>query len=186
MESSFLKSAARFEGCPRLNLPRIAFAGRSNVGKSSLINSLVGRRRLALTSSSPGRTRLINFFLVNSKWIFVDLPGYGYAKASKTEKARWGPMIEDYLKKDALLKRLLLLVDCRRDPSPLDDVMKDWLHDYDIPFQVVAMKADKLSKSRLQQSIRKLEAAFETDHIIPFSVRSGVGRKELWRTIQED
>ncbi|HSR52585.1 MAG TPA: ribosome biogenesis GTP-binding protein YihA/YsxC [Acidobacteriota bacterium] len=185
MEASFVTSATRSQEYPDSPLPRIAFVGRSNVGKSSLINSLVGRKKLARTSSSPGRTRLINFFQVDSKWLFTDLPGYGYAKVSRAERQRWGPMIEQYLRSDEQLKLLILLVDARHEPSPLDKVMKEWLDEWDVPYVVVATKADKLSANKLQQSLKRIRETFNAQLVLPYSAHTGRGKKELWRIIQE-
>ena len=186
MEASFLKSAARPEDSPRPELPSIAFAGRSNVGKSSLINSLVGRKKLAKTSNSPGRTRLINFFLVGSRWVFVDLPGFGYAKVSRQERSRWRPLVEGYLKGDRNLKCLLLLVDSRHEPSRLDQMMRQWLEEYRIPHAVVATKADKLSSNQIRKSIKRIQEILKVNIVIPYSAVTGRGRKELWRLIEED
>lgn len=185
MEASFVTSATQPREYPNRPLPRIAFVGRSNVGKSSLINSLVGRKKLARTSSSPGRTRLINFFLVDSKWLFVDLPGYGYAKVSRSERERWGPMVEEYLRGDQDLKLLILLVDARHKPSNLDQVMREWLEQYGIPHLIVATKADKLSANQLQKSLKRIRETFNADLVLPYSAHTGAGKKELWRIIQE-
>lgn len=186
MQALFLKSAAQPEDSPRPELPSIAFAGRSNVGKSSLINSLVGQKKLARTSNSPGRTRLINFFLVDSRWVFVDLPGYGYARVSRQQRSRWGPMIEGYLKTDRNLKCLLLLVDSRHEPSRLDRMMRDWLREHRIPHRVVATKADKLSSNQIRKSMRRIQEILEVNIVIPYSSVTGAGKKELWRLIEED
>lgn len=159
--------------------------GRSNVGKSSLINSLTGRKKLAKTSGAPGRTRLINFFLVDSKYVFVDLPGYGYAKVSRQEREQWGPMIEKYLTGDEILRQLLLLVDCRHAPSRLDRMMREWLQEHGIPYCVVATKADKLSSNQVRKSIRQIKETLNVERVFPYSAATGMGRKDLWRFIHE-
>lgn len=185
MDARFLKSATRKEDYPRSGLPVIAFSGRSNVGKSSLINNLVGRKGLARTSSTPGRTQAINFFEVDGQWMFVDLPGYGYAKVPESIRAHWGPMIEEFLKENAKLKLAVLIVDARHEPTPLDRVMQEWLEAHRIPYRVVATKGDKLSSNQLRRSLRRIEEVLKTDPL-PYSAATGMGRKELWQIIRED
>lgn len=161
---------------------QIAFAGRSNVGKSTLLNRLVGQKKLAKTSKTPGRTRLINFFTINDSYYFVDLPGYGFAKASKKDKNEWGRMVERYFQERKNLKGLILLLDCRREPNDDDLMLLDWLRSEKIEFTIALTKADKLSKSKLINKIRALKKDFGIESI-PFSSLSGIGRKELWKWI---
>ena len=142
----FLISAASKENFPTKRLPEIAFAGKSNVGKSSLINALMNRKALARTSAQPGKTQTINFYNINKELYYVDLPGYGYAKVSQTEKEKWGKMIENYLHKSKMLKCVFLLVDIRHEPSAEDKEMGMFLRQAGIPFTVVATKADKISR----------------------------------------
>ena len=183
MNVRFIKSAAERRQYPRLRLPRIAFAGRSNVGKSSLINSLLGRKKLARTSATPGRTQVINFFDIDGRWVFVDLPGYGYAKVPKKVRARWAPMIEEFLREDDQLRLAVMIVDSRHEPSPLDVMLKEWLEEYEIPYQVVATKSDKLSRSRLAQSIARIERELDCS-VVPYSAATGAGKKPLWQIIE--
>ncbi|MFQ5930147.1 MAG: ribosome biogenesis GTP-binding protein YihA/YsxC [Acidobacteriota bacterium] len=183
MNVQFIKSATRKHEYPKTTLPKIAFAGRSNVGKSSLINNLVGKKRLARISATPGRTQVINFFNVDSRWIFVDLPGYGFAKVPARIRARWGPMIEEFLKEDESLKLTLMIVDARHEPTQLDLVMKEWLEQYRVPHQVVATKVDKLSSNQLQRSLDRIENIFNRG-VIPYSAATGMGKKELWRILE--
>ena len=161
----------------------VAFTGRSNVGKSSLINNLVGRKKLARTSSTPGRTQVINFFKVEDKWIFVDLPGYGFAKVAKQEKARWGPMVEEFLTEDRRLKLVVMIIDARREPTAIDLVMKEWLDECGIPHLVVATKADKLSSRQLQKSVIPIQDAFSC-RVIPYSAATGMGKQGLWQVFK--
>ena len=168
---------------PSDNRAQIGFAGRSNVGKSTLLNTLVGQKKLARTSKTPGRTRLINFFLIDNKFYFVDLPGYGYAKASKMERIQWGRLVESYFKKRRYLKGLVLLLDCRREPNDNDLMMLDWLVSEKVPFIVALTKSDKLSKNNLIRKIREIENDYNMD-VIPFSAQSGLGKKELWQWIE--
>jgi len=171
---------------PPPTLPEFAFIGRSNVGKSSLINTMISRKALARTSSSPGKTRTINFYNVEKQLYFVDLPGYGYARASKTESEKWGKMIETYLQSRETLCRIVLLVDIRHDPSANDKLMFDWLNFYGKPFIIVATKADKLNRSQLQKHVAMLRKGLGlgTDAlIIPFSSETKAGRDELWVAI---
>lgn len=169
---------------PSDGLTQIAFAGRSNVGKSTLLNCLVNQKKLAKTSKTPGRTRLINLFLIDNRYYFVDLPGYGYAKASKKEKYEWDRMVEIYFQRRENLKGLILLLDCRRIPNDDDLMLIDWLRQENIKFTVALTKADKLSKSRLLSKARETEREFGIKPI-PFSSLSGIGRKELQKWIDE-
>ena len=150
-----------------------------------MINSLVGRKNLARTSSKPGRTQAINFFKINNQWIFVDLPGYGFARVSKSTRARWGLMVEQLLREDKALKLAILIVDARRPATELDLTMRDYLKQFDIPFQVVATKVDKLSFYRRQQSLSNACQAMGAGPVIPYSSATGIGKKELWQIIRK-
>lgn len=156
--------------------------GRSNVGKSSLINSLIGAR-LARTSSTPGRTQLINFFLINEEFYFVDLPGYGYARVPREIKRRWGPMVEQYLGARDNLVLSVLITDSRHEPKSLDLQMKEWLEATGKPFVIVATKADKLSRNQLESNLRRASELMGRDDIIPYSAVTRIGRDRLWREI---
>jgi len=166
---------------PEGSLPEIAFAGRSNVGKSSLLNRLVGRRSLARVSRTPGRTREINFFRVNDQFILADLPGYGYARVSKTSKAEWRPLIEDYLTKTPQLAGVVQLLDMRHEPSDDDVAMLGLLSEIEMPTVVVLTKSDKLSKKAAAGRIRKISLGLGLDpeQTISFSAMTGEGRDEL-------
>src|SRR5437763_642922 len=163
-----MKSATRPDDFPRDQRPEIAFCGRSNIGKSSLLNTLVSARGLARTSSSPGRTQTINFFLIDERMYFVDLPGYGYAKAPKAVKQNWGTMIETYLRDRDQLRLTLMLVDCRMPPTDLDTTMKQWLDQHRIPSAIVLTKTDKISRNQLNQALRTGAERLKTKEIIPF------------------
>jgi len=166
---------------PESTLPEIAFAGRSNVGKSSLLNRLVGRRSLARVSRTPGRTREINFFRVNDQFILADLPGYGYARVSKTRKAEWRPLIEGYLTKTPQLAGVVQLLDMRHEPSDDDVAMLDLLSELEMPTVVVLTKSDKLSRKAAAERIRKISLGLGLDpeQTISFSAMTGEGRDEL-------
>ncbi|MCL1805510.1 MAG: ribosome biogenesis GTP-binding protein YihA/YsxC [Clostridiales bacterium] len=168
--------------------PEIALAGRSNVGKSSLINTFINRKNLARTSSTPGKTRTINFYEVNDEWFFVDLPGYGYAKASKEDRARWGRFIETYLTGRRELAGMIQLVDMRHPPMDSDKTMAEWLLHYKIPLLVVGTKADKLSRGQwagqVRQIRRELSLAEQTP-VIAFSAVTGMGKEELGAWLEE-
>ena len=185
--AAFIKSAVQPAHYPDMSFPEIAFAGRSNVGKSSLINTLLNRKRLVKTSSTPGRTQLINFFLVNDAFSLVDLPGYGYAKVPASVKKKWGPMVETYLRKRTQLVGVVLIVDMRRDPGAEETRFIDWLHLYGIPVIPVATKADKLSKQKRNQRMSKISPFFQhTDCLpIPFSAKSRIGRETVWEQIKQ-
>lgn len=182
LSSEFVTSAVNPGGYPPGHLPEVAFVGRSNVGKSSLINKLVNRRGLARTSKTPGRTQLINFFLINDAFMMVDLPGYGYAKVPEDVRAKWGKMVEGYLKDRKNLKGVFLLLDCRHTPTSQDKQMYNWLVHYGVPAAVVATKIDKLSNNQWakQQSVIKKSLPLSPEHkMIPFSAETGRGKEEL-------
>jgi len=184
--AEFVTSAVKPAQYPPADKPEIAFAGRSNVGKSSLINTLVNRKRLVKTSITPGRTQLVNFFVVNGAFIFVDLPGYGYAKVPVSVKKTWGPMIETYLKGRENLKGVVLLMDIRRVPQQEEKTFIDWLNHYHIPPVLVLTKADKLSKSKqAQQRVVIAEAlGVDANSLIPFSAKTRLGRTAVWEAIE--
>jgi GTP-binding protein len=166
---------------PDSPLPEIAFAGRSNVGKSSLLNSLVRRKSFARVSRTPGRTREINFFRVNNGFVLVDLPGYGYARISKERKAEWRPLIESYLRRTTQLRGIVLLLDIRREPSDDDRAMLDFLAEVEVPTIVALTKTDKLSKAAAQERASEIgrALALPAEQVIPFSAHTGEGRTEL-------
>jgi GTP-binding protein len=183
--AEFVKSATRPAEYPPALLPEIAFVGRSNVGKSSLINTLVNRRRLVKTSATPGRTRLINFFDINGQFVFVDLPGYGYAKVPPSVRKKWGPMIETYLSGRQTLKGVVVIIDIRRTPQQEELNLLGWLSHYAITAIVVLTKIDKLSKSKSTQQQHHIAQALsmEPQDLILFSAKSRRGRDTLWRSI---
>jgi GTP-binding protein len=170
---------------PDSPLPEVAFAGRSNVGKSSLLNSLVRRKSFARVSRTPGRTREINFFRVNNGFVLVDLPGYGYARISKEKKSEWRPMIESYLRRTTQLRGIVLLLDIRREPSEDDRAMLDFLAEVEVPTIVALTKTDKLSKAAARESAAKIarSLALDSEQVIPFSAHTGEGRVELLEAI---
>ena len=173
---------------PETKRPEIAFAGKSNVGKSSLINALMNRKALARTSSQPGKTQTINFYNINEAMYLVDLPGYGYAKVSPSEKAKWGKMIEKYLHTSKDLKAVFLLVDIRHEPSANDKQMYDWiLHNGYEPI-IIATKLDKLKRSQVQKSIKAVREGLKLPKegiLIPFSAETKQGREEIWNLMDE-
>jgi GTP-binding protein len=184
-QAEFIKSAAKPKDYPPPGLPEVAFVGRSNVGKSSLINVLAGRKGLVRTSSTPGRTQLINFFDINSILTLVDLPGYGYAKAPPELRKQWGPMIESYLSIRESLKAVVLILDIRRVPSDGDLQMLRWLEMYNIPPILVLTKCDKLSKNEQAKQKSIIAAAIKRDKgmLLPFSALSKDGRDGIWNEI---
>jgi GTP-binding protein len=186
--AEFIISAVGPSQYPTDALPEIALAGRSNVGKSSLINRLIQRKNLARTSSQPGKTQTLNYYLINTDLYFVDLPGYGYAKVAKTKRETWGKFIENYLLEREELKLLLLLVDLRHPPSKDDIAMYNWLKHVDVPMCVVATKADKVSKSQWQKHLKIIRDALifdPSDGLILFSSETGLGKDELWQVISD-
>ncbi|RLC26348.1 MAG: YihA family ribosome biogenesis GTP-binding protein [Deltaproteobacteria bacterium] len=185
--AEFITSAVKPSQYPPAVLPEIAFAGRSNVGKSSLINTLLNRKRLVKTSSKPGHTQLINFFLVNEKFSFVDLPGYGYAKVPASIQKNWGPMIEIYLAYRKTLKGIVLIMDIRRIPGKYELDIMDWLFHYDIPAVLIMTKADKLSKTKQIKQHFLISKALSVDKngLILFSAKSRQGKDNVWDAVEK-
>ena len=186
--AKFVLSLDRLRPFPGQGLPEIAMAGKSNVGKSSMINSLLGNSKLARISSAPGKTRLVNFFKVNEQFWLVDLPGYGFAKAPKAERERWAAMIEGYLEGSKHLKRVLHLVDIRHEPTREDQMMVEYLRHYDIPFTVIATKADKLSKAARGRSIPVIcrTLAVQPWEIVPYSSEDCTGRERVLELLETE
>ena len=183
--AEFLKSAFTEPDWPRDAIPEIAFLGRSNVGKSSLINSLLGVRGLARTSSTPGRTQALNFFLINKSFRVVDLPGYGYARAPRAVKAKWNEAATDYLAKREQLVLSIHIVDSRHEPSKLDLQLHEWLEHYRKPHLIVVTKSDKLSNNELRKNIDRASRLFTSDQILVYSAATNRGRDDLWRAIEK-
>lgn len=181
--SEFVKSAFARDHWVSGGLPEIAFLGRSNVGKSSLINSLLQRKGLARTSNTPGRTQSINFFLINRNFYFVDLPGYGFARVSKATMAGWGKMAEEYLSDRDELMLSVQLIDARHEPTALDQQLNEWLIFHQKSHIVVATKADKLSANALIKQVKNIRSAFGKSEIVTYSSTSGRGRDELLERI---
>jgi GTP-binding protein len=184
--AEFVTSAVKPSQYPKEALPEIAFAGRSNVGKSSLINAILNRRHLVKTSSTPGRTQLLNFFRINDELVFVDIPGYGYAKAPVPVRKEWGAMIETYLSTRKNLKGVVLIMDIRRIPGPEDTAVTDWLDYHKIPFVRVLTKVDKLSRAQQikQQEIIAGNVSVGKDALILFSAKTKTGKKAVWDAIE--
>lgn len=173
-------------GLPDNPYPEIAFAGKSNVGKSSLINALMNRKSLARTSAQPGKTQTINFYNINQELYFVDLPGYGYAKVSREEKEKWGKMVEKYLRQSNVLRAVFLLIDIRHDPSANDKLMYDWICANGFQPIVIATKADKINRSQLQKQVKAVRQGLGVDKetaVIPFSAQTRQGRDEIYEMI---
>ncbi|MCK5162217.1 MAG: YihA family ribosome biogenesis GTP-binding protein [Desulfobacula sp.] len=182
----FVKSAVKPSQYPEYDFPEIAFAGRSNVGKSSLINALIQRRDMVKTSSKPGCTQLINFFMINEELSFVDLPGYGYAKVSKKIRAQWQPMVNLYLSHRKNLLGLVLLIDIRRDPEKEEFDMIDWLESHEMPYLVILTKSDKLSKTKQQKRVLSICSQMnrEKKSVILFSAKTKKGRDTVLGEIE--
>jgi GTP-binding protein len=172
---------------PAANYPEVAFAGRSNVGKSSLINTMVNRKGLARTSASPGKTQSINFYLINQAFYLVDLPGYGYARVPRQVQRQWSPLIEEYCRTRKKLRIVIVILDARIPPTPLDRALIQWLADLSLPTLIVMTKIDKLSKNKSVQARRQIAEglAISPEVISPFSAHTGVGKKELWQRITQ-
>lgn len=183
--ADFITSAVEKDQYPKLNLPEVAFVGRSNVGKSTAINSITNRRKLARTSSTPGRTRLVNFFGINNKMILVDLPGYGYAKISKTEKAKWGKIIENYINESENLKRFVLLVDSRHKPTEDDLIMLDYMRHFGKEIVVVGTKLDKLKRNDRKKSEKLIRETLNLKENEKLILYSSVTKENIQAVIDE-
>jgi GTP-binding protein len=184
VSAKFIRAAEEAKDYPGSGLSEIAFAGRSNVGKSSMINTLLGRKNLVRTSKTPGRTRKLNFFLINDRFVFVDLPGHGFAKVPLEVRRKWGPMVENYLTKRKELAGLVVIVDIRRGISEPDLNLIDFLRVHEIPVVVAATKADKLSRGRSAARERAIMKEIgENVPFVLFSSLDGRGKKELWKQI---
>jgi GTP-binding protein len=188
ISAKFLTGAVSCRQYPNSICPELAFVGRSNVGKSSLINSLLNRKKLVKTSQTPGKTQEINFFKINDDFIFADLPGYGFAKVPQSVQKRWKKMIEDYLLKRETLLAVIFIVDLRRSPSPLDLDLQRWLEAFDVQYLLVATKMDKLSQSEIKKQMNKLNAVYFNGgegRLLAYSSKSSKGRKELWKKVTD-
>ena len=181
-KAEFVRSAAKAGDFPRDRLPQVAFAGRSNVGKSSVINRLLNRKNFARVGAAPGKTTHINYFLIDGAFYLVDLPGYGYAKVSKAERDRWGRLMEDYFADRELMTFGAMIVDARHKPTADDCTMAQWYRDAGCPFVVVANKLDKLKKREIESNLLTIRETLELDEsvkLIPFSAEKGEGKQEL-------
>ena len=181
-------SAVSQKQYPGDRIPEIALAGRSNVGKSSFINTLIQRKSLARTSSKPGKTQTLNFYRINDFFYFVDVPGYGYAKVSKKEREKWGVMMEEYFQTRDTLKAVLLITDIRHEPSKDDIQMYHFLKHYELPVIIIATKLDKIPKSKRSQHVKRSKEAFQIqseDNLLPFSSETGEGKEAAWALIRK-
>ena len=177
-------SAVNKKGYPKGQLPEIAFAGRSNVGKSSLINKMLNRKKLARVSASPGKTATLNFYEIDEKLFFVDLPGYGFAKVSKQEREKWARMIEEYLNTREQLMQVVLLVDMRHKPTQDDVTMYNWILESGFTPVVIATKRDKVKPSQRDDALKIIKETLGTDNVLPFSSEKGDGVLEFWEMIK--
>lgn len=186
--SEFIISAVDEKQYPREGLPEIALAGRSNVGKSSLINKVINRKNLARTSSKPGKTQTLNFYLINQEFYFVDFPGYGFAKVSNEVKEQWSQFIEEYLSQRKVLKGVIHIIDVRHPPTNDDCIMYEWLIHYQIPTLVVATKADKISRGNWQKHLKEIKTKMKilpNQPMVLFSAETGQGLEEVHQWIEE-
>ena len=188
MDVQFVAAADTLANCPSLGLPEVALAGRSNVGKSSLINVLIDRKTLVRTSKDPGRTRMLGFIRVEKRVVLVDLPGYGYAKVAQSERVRWAAMVDNYLAQRVELTLVLLLLDCRRDVGDEELDFVEWLRRHERRVAFVATKIDKLSRGERTVRLREISRALgaPAQDVIPFSALTKEGRRELWARIERD
>lgn len=190
IDALYISSTTELKGCPEPSLPEYAFIGRSNVGKSSLINMITGRRHLAKTSSTPGKTRLINHFLVDGSWYIADLPGYGYAKVSKSEREKWPATIRNYLIKRRNLLNTFILVDSRLEPQASDLAFMRWMGQHSLPFSIVCTKCDKLSAAKIESALKKYKEVLAEDWeelptMILTSSVTATGRFDILKLIQD-
>jgi GTP-binding protein len=189
ISAEFVNSVTDLSHLPAPHLPEIVFIGRSNVGKSSLINKLCNKSRLAKTSSLPGRTRLLNYYLINEELYFVDLPGYGYAKVPEQIKTGWRRLVESYISTRKNIKLVFELMDSRHDPTYLDQLMINWLEYYELEYAIVLTKADKISANKMERQIYRTSKIVRNDDLckdyIPFSAISGEGRNTVMKLIEE-
>lgn len=190
VSAEFLQGVADLRQLPKNQMREILFIGRSNVGKSSLLNKMTNRKNLARSSSTPGKTREINYYIVNNSFYFVDLPGYGYAKVPEQMRAGWKRLIEDFLKRGGSIALGMQLIDSRQEPTPLDLMMMDWLEYYEVPYLLILTKSDKLPHSKLLKQIESYKERFHANlaegscrGIVPFSIVSGDGRTDLLKLI---
>lgn len=172
---------------PKDDLPEIALAGRSNVGKSSFINKMIGRKNLVHTSSKPGKTRTLNFYRINDRFYFVDVPGYGYAKVSKKEREKWGRMMEDYFETRKNLRAVVLIIDSRHLPTTDDLQMYEYATYLNIPLIIIATKVDKISKNKWNKNVHDIKKAFQAPEapIIPFSAVTGMNKDKVWSELEK-
>ncbi|QXE00591.1 MULTISPECIES: ribosome biogenesis GTP-binding protein YihA/YsxC [Terribacillus] len=187
-EAEIVISAVSKKQYPETHMPEIALAGRSNVGKSSFINKMINRKNLVRTSQKPGKTQTLNFYKINERFHFVDVPGYGYAKVSKRERNAWGRMLEEYFTERENLKAVVLLVDIRHKPTKDDVTMYDFLKHYELPVVVVATKLDKIPKGKRVQHIKRAADELQLeqeDIILPFSSETGEGKEEAWGVLKQ-
>ncbi|MBF0289384.1 MAG: YihA family ribosome biogenesis GTP-binding protein [SAR324 cluster bacterium] len=183
--TEFVISAVNKQQFPAVQSPEIAFAGKSNVGKSSLINSLLNRKNLVKTSSTPGKTRMINFFSVNDIFLLVDLPGYGFAKVSKSMQGQWKQLVETYLSDRSSLRGVILIIDVRHGPTEQDLQLQSWLHTYHIPILIIANKVDKLKRNQVIPHLQQIQTKMNLSELpIQHSSTKKVGRKEIWQVLQ--
>lgn len=187
-QAEIVISAVREAQYPNEGLPEIALAGRSNVGKSSFINTLINRKNLARTSSKPGKTQTLNFYKLNEAFYFVDVPGYGYAKVSKKEREKWGRMMEEYFQNRDTLQAVVLVCDFRHEPTDADVQMYDFIKYLELPIIIIATKLDKVNKSKRHQQLKLVKQTFEVDEkdiVIPFSAETGEGKEEAWQVLKQ-
>ncbi|MGB9697443.1 MAG: ribosome biogenesis GTP-binding protein YihA/YsxC [Ignavibacteria bacterium] len=187
--AEFIDSIYDLRTLPKTILSEFVLVGRSNVGKSSLINKVCSKKNLAKIGSVPGKTRQLNYFLINQKFYLVDLPGYGYAKVPEQIRAGWRKLVEEYISERENVKLVFVLIDCRHEPSYLDELMINWLEYYEIPFAIVLTKADKISKNKMDKAIYRISKVVSNEELckdyIPFSIITGEGKEEILRLIEE-